>query len=177
MWQTITLTLGEGRWGSRALTKVRRTLKRISNSDWTKEANRSFCRPAWVRLHWQRARWQRYRNRARWKWLKCCTKLYMLAACLSLRHNRMWVTIQKHKLHMTPLWGPLPCISSHKLFFLLHTWIIRIHSRTICPSATSILYKMSCVPQNHYESSSERRLPAFDASFPDLQYRTIMVMM
>lgn len=35
---------------------------------------------------------------------------------------------------------------------------------------------MSCVPQNHYESSSERRLPAFDGSFPDLQYRAIMVM-
>lgn len=63
-----------------------------------------FAGPPWVRLHWQRAGGQRPRNRTRWKWLKCCTKLYMLAASLSHRHNnRMWVTIQEHKLHMTPL--------------------------------------------------------------------------
>lgn len=33
--------------------------------------------------------------------------IMMYAPCSSLRrNNKMWVTIQQHKLHMTPLWGP-----------------------------------------------------------------------
>lgn len=51
--------------------------------------------------------------------------LYGCAQSLTHRHNnKVWVTIQKHKQHMIPLWGLILSTSSHYLAFLTHTWII-----------------------------------------------------
>lgn len=80
--------------------------------------------------------------------------LYACAQSLTHRHNnKVWVTIQKHKQYMIPLWGLILSTSSHYLAFLTHTHgLSQPSTLTICPCATSILQEWVWAAQSWVQS-------------------------